>query len=172
MSTVHELLDRLSEIGATIRPAGNHLILRAGSKPVPAELVKRIHEAKVEVFAALLPEANEARHWQERFTVLTFAWGAGKRDWEAAKCLAWGDLQNEWHKRHGRRWPAWQCVAKKVLERLATSDKTTIVIERQPDGKMRVASGSQVLEVRHAIRRRLATCGSQNLALRRLGPAL
>jgi hypothetical protein len=49
---------------------------------------------------------------------------------------------------------------------LATSDKTTIVIEpivieRQPDGKMRVTSGSwdgekvflkdQVLEVRHAI---------------------
>jgi hypothetical protein len=49
----------------------------------------------------------------------------------------------------------------KVLERLATSDKTTIVIERQPDGKMRVASGSwdgekvflkdEVLKVRHAI---------------------
>jgi len=42
---------------------------------------------------------------------------------------------------------------------LATSDKTTIVVERQPDGKMRVTSGSwdgekvflkdQVLEVRH-----------------------
>ena len=29
----------------------------------------------------------------------------------------------------------------KVLERLATSEKVTIVIERQPDGKMRVTSG-------------------------------
>jgi len=48
----------------------------------------------------------------------------------------------------------------KVLERLATSDKTTIVIEKQPDGKMRITSGSwngekiflkdQVIEVRHA----------------------
>jgi hypothetical protein len=48
-----------------------------------------------------------------------------------------------------------------VLERLATPDKTTIVIERQPDGKMRVTSGSwdgekvflkdQVIEVRHAV---------------------
>ena len=47
----------------------------------------------------------------------------------------------------------------KVLEKLATSDKATIVIERQPDGKMRVTSGSwdgekvffpdQVLEVRN-----------------------
>ena len=43
---------------------------------------------------------------------------------------------------------------------MATSDKTTIVIERQPDGKMRVMSGSwdgekvflkdQVLKVWHA----------------------
>jgi hypothetical protein len=46
----------------------------------------------------------------------------------------------------------------KVLEKLATSDKTTIVIERLTDGKMRVTSGSwdgersffrdQMLEVR------------------------
>jgi hypothetical protein len=47
----------------------------------------------------------------------------------------------------------------KVLERLATTEKSTVVIERQPDGKMRVTSGSwygekvflrdQVLEVRN-----------------------
>jgi hypothetical protein len=47
----------------------------------------------------------------------------------------------------------------KVLERLAATEKSTIVIERQPDGKMRVTSGSwdgekvilkdQVLEVRN-----------------------
>ena len=52
-------------------------------------------------------------------------------------------------------------MLKKVLERLATSDKTTIVIEKQRDGKMRVTSGSwdgekvflkdQVLKVRHAV---------------------
>src|SRR5438876_6577918 len=33
-------------------------------------------------------------------------------------------------------------IGEKVLERLATSDKTTIVIECQSDGKMRVTSGS------------------------------
>jgi len=48
-------------------------------------------------------------------------------------------------------------MAEKVLERLATTEKSTIVIERQPDGKMRATSGSwdwekvflrdQVLEV-------------------------
>ena len=47
----------------------------------------------------------------------------------------------------------------KVLDRLATTEKATIVIERAPDGKMRVTSGSwdrekvffrdQVLEVRN-----------------------
>jgi hypothetical protein len=51
-------------------------------------------------------------------------------------------------------------IGEKVLERLATSDKTTIVIEKQPDGKMRITSGSwdgekiflkdQVIAVRHA----------------------
>jgi hypothetical protein len=50
-------------------------------------------------------------------------------------------------------------IEEKVLEKLTTSDKATIVIERQPDGKMRVTSGSwdgekvilrdQVLEVRN-----------------------
>jgi hypothetical protein len=47
----------------------------------------------------------------------------------------------------------------KVLEKLATSDKTSLIIERVSDGKMRVTSGSwdgekvilkdQVLEVRN-----------------------
>jgi hypothetical protein len=47
-----------------------------------------------------------------------------------------------------------------VLEKLATSDRITIVVDRQPDGKMRVTSTSwdgervllrdQVLEVRYA----------------------
>jgi hypothetical protein len=33
-------------------------------------------------------------------------------------------------------------IGERVLERLATSDKTTIVIEKQPNGKMRVTSNS------------------------------
>jgi hypothetical protein len=49
-------------------------------------------------------------------------------------------------------------IEEKVLEKLTTSDKVAIVVERQSDGKMRVTSGSwdgekvilrdQVLEVR------------------------
>jgi hypothetical protein len=50
-------------------------------------------------------------------------------------------------------------IEEKVLEKLATSDKATIVVERQSDGKTRVTSSSwdrekvilrdQVLEVRN-----------------------
>jgi hypothetical protein len=106
MSTVDELLDSLARIGATIRPAGDRLILRAGPRAVPADLVRRIRQSKSELLAAVSPQANEARYWHERFTALTFAWGAGKRDWESARRLAWGDLQNEWHAKYGRRRPS------------------------------------------------------------------
>jgi hypothetical protein len=37
-------------------------------------------------------------------------------------------------------------IEEKVLEKLATGDKATIVVERQSDGKMRVTSGSWVRE--------------------------
>jgi hypothetical protein len=33
-------------------------------------------------------------------------------------------------------------LADKVIEKLATSDRITIVVERQPDGKMRITSAS------------------------------
>jgi hypothetical protein len=55
-------------------------------------------------------------------------------------------------------------IEEKVLEKLATSDKVSLIIERQPDGKMRVMSGSwgrekvilrdQALEVRNTDGRR------------------
>jgi hypothetical protein len=42
MSAARDLLERLAEIGATLEPTGDHLILRAGATPVPAELVRRL----------------------------------------------------------------------------------------------------------------------------------
>jgi hypothetical protein len=38
--------------------------------------------------------------------------------------------------------PSQADIVEKVLERLATTEKSTIVLERQPDGKMRVTSGA------------------------------
>jgi hypothetical protein len=70
-------------------------------------------------------------------------------------------------------------LEEKVLEKLATSDKATIVVERQIDGKMRVTSGSwdgekvilrdQVLEVRN--RRRPPPRRPQGAPAGRMGPA-
>jgi hypothetical protein len=70
-------------------------------------------------------------------------------------------------------------IAEKVLERLATPDKTTIVIEKQPDGKMRVTSGSwekifpdQVIEVRHANASSRLHVARKTKAAARLGATL
>jgi len=113
MSVAHDLLDRLAEIGASIRPAGDRLIVRAGNRPVPGELVKLLRRAKPDVLALLArdePDAITGPQWRARLTALTFEWSARQHQWEEAKQLAWGDLQNEWHTIHGQRWPNWQCA--------------------------------------------------------------
>jgi hypothetical protein len=60
------------------------------------EPVRSTRRSKAEVLAALLPEAIEARRWHERFTALTFVWGAGKRGWEAAKTPRRRMAQKTW----------------------------------------------------------------------------
>ena len=73
-------------------------------------------------------------------------------------------------------------LLEKVIEKLPTSEAITIGIERQPDGKMRVTSGSwegekiflpgQVLEGRDGQYRPAAVRCSQNQGAQRLGPTL
>jgi hypothetical protein len=62
MNAARELLDDLAVIGATVEPAGDRLILRAGPTAIPARLVNRVREAKadlIETFAR--HEAGEER---------------------------------------------------------------------------------------------------------------
>jgi hypothetical protein len=54
MNLAHDLLKDLTGIGATIEPAGDRLILRAGPIAIPATLVGRIRRAKRELMAALV----------------------------------------------------------------------------------------------------------------------
>jgi hypothetical protein len=123
MSAVDELLVRFTEIGAIIRPEGDRLILRAGATPVPAELVNRLRRAKPQVIAALsqitrpvgstpdgVVDSAEAHRWRDLFATRITDWFHGDRGWEEARRLAWGDVENEWHELHGRRWPPWQCA--------------------------------------------------------------
>ena len=53
MSAVLHILDDLAGIGATIKPAGDYLILRAGPTAIPAALVSRIRETKADLLATL-----------------------------------------------------------------------------------------------------------------------
>jgi hypothetical protein len=57
MSSTRDVLRRLEEIGASIEPAGDRLVLRAGAKPVPASVIRRVREAKPELLAVLTKKA-------------------------------------------------------------------------------------------------------------------
>ena len=53
MNAAHDLLDDLAMIGATVEPAGDRLILRAGPIAIPAALVNRLRKAKADLIATL-----------------------------------------------------------------------------------------------------------------------
>ena len=97
------LLHRAQEVGLRIEPMGEKLLVR-GPKRAEA-VVKLLAEHKAEVLAVLSPSIIGAR-WCERFTAKAVQWFLGDRNWEAAKRLAWGDLENEWHYQHGKRCPS------------------------------------------------------------------
>ena len=125
MSTVRELLDRLAAIGATVEPAGDHLVLRAGATAVPATLVTHLRQAKAEVLIALAtveserPEVaasdvravGDATDWRaffaERVAIRQYEAGYPRSQ---AERLAWGDTINAWHMACGERAPAWRCA--------------------------------------------------------------
>src|SRR5258708_37653721 len=102
------LLHRAQKAGLRIEPMGEKLLVR-GPKRAEA-VVKLLAEHKAEVLAALSPSTVDARRWRERFTTRALQWFLGDRNWEAAKRLALGDLENEWHYQHGKRGPTWQCA--------------------------------------------------------------
>jgi hypothetical protein len=49
----------------------------------------------------------EARHWHNRYREALAHWGALHPAEEAA-WLAWGELEDRWHRLHGARAPEWQ----------------------------------------------------------------
>jgi hypothetical protein len=53
MNAARDLIDDLAVIGATIEPAGDRLILRAGPNAISAELVNRVRESKADLLATL-----------------------------------------------------------------------------------------------------------------------
>jgi len=121
MSAVRDLLDRLAEIGATVEPAGDRLILRAGATPVPAELVKRLRQSRGDLLEELAParySANsadqdktaDAAWWRDVYAARLVHWLHGDCRWVEAEAIAYGELLDEWRKSHGRRWPVCHCA--------------------------------------------------------------
>ena len=102
------LLQRAQEVGLRVEPIGGKLLVR-GPKRAEA-VVTLLAEHKAEVLAALSPSFVDASWWRERFAAKAVQWFVGDRDWDAAKRLAWGDAENDWHDLHGQRWPSWQCA--------------------------------------------------------------
>jgi hypothetical protein len=74
MTDPASLLDEISRIDATIKLVGERIILRAGSQPIPANLVCRIRQAKRElsefIIAHSLYRENDggdgSETWQSR----------------------------------------------------------------------------------------------------------
>jgi hypothetical protein len=53
MTALQGLIKELAAVGATLRPQGGQLLLRAGEQPVPAQLVRSLRKAKVDLLAIL-----------------------------------------------------------------------------------------------------------------------
>jgi hypothetical protein len=114
-----KLLRRARDAGLAVQVEGDKLVIRG---PKRAELVARLLiDHKPEVMAALVPadppapEAGESdpdpAWWRRQCLVRAINWElSGARPESRARGIAWGELLNEWHKRHGRRWPASQCA--------------------------------------------------------------
>jgi hypothetical protein len=119
MSSALELLELLEGIGATVKPAGDRLILHAGPKPIPGALVRHLREAKSDILAALAgksaPSSNgikpDATWWRSQLAigVINRELG-GTRKAAQAQHLAFGDIVVEWHRRYGEP-PDSRCCA-------------------------------------------------------------
>jgi hypothetical protein len=97
-----ELLGQLSEIGATIEPAGDKLIVRAGTRPIPAELVVQIREAK----AGLLVVLGEAMDWRARQQEALAHWRTLHPPGQAAELAGCGKKPRIWQDIGGTICPA------------------------------------------------------------------
>jgi hypothetical protein len=124
MSAANDVLAAIRGHGGDVKIiAPDRLKVLAPAAMLP-DFVEQVRAVKLQLLAALsasapnsqLTDEAEAKFppdkfwWRNLYTARTFEWFLGDRDWEAAKRLAWGDLQNEWHDRHGKRWPHWHCA--------------------------------------------------------------
>jgi hypothetical protein len=114
------LLRRARDAGLAVAAESGKLVVRG---PRRAEAIARLLiEHKPEVMTALVPEPAQKpvercpdqggpAWWRRHYIVRTIDWElSGVRPECRARGIAWGELLNEWHRRHGTRVPRWQCA--------------------------------------------------------------
>jgi hypothetical protein len=123
MNAACELLDDLAVIGATVEPAGDRLILRAGPTAIPAELVHRVREAKADLIATFArheaceqnPSSDSEPHacvveWLNQHPAPSAsgqcAW-CGRLESRSAVVLPFGTEPGTHTWLHAHCWPAW-----------------------------------------------------------------
>jgi len=120
-AAAEQLLGCLAELGASVAPDGDRLVVRAGPSGVPPALMARLRAAKPDLIAALAPVTHAPRStpvgaadavwWRNYFEIRRIHWElGGKRARSEAQRLAFNDLVDEWRMRRDRRSPVWQCA--------------------------------------------------------------
>jgi hypothetical protein len=150
MTAARELLDDLATIGATIEPAGDRLILRAGPTAIPAVLVNRVREAKADLIATLAGNSCEEQEpcgksaerqvGQGTFEARVVEWlnqhpapsapgrcaWCGKPEAPGAVVLPFGSEPETHAWLHAECWPAWhQARRADAIEALRITDQTS-----------------------------------------------
>jgi len=94
------LLARAHDAGLAVAIAGDKLVVRGPQRAEPVVRLLAVHKSAI--MAAL------AADWRARHREALAYWGALHPAPEAA-WLAWGEIEDRWHRLHGERVPHWQC---------------------------------------------------------------
>ena len=131
MSAARLLLDELAMIGATVVPAGEDLILRAGPrKAIPAALVGRVRNAKRDLLFELaanheLAFENGIVRWLDQNPRPSFpgrcAWCC-KPETATAMVVPFGTVPGTHTWLHSECWPAWSKARREVAIVAVTDD--------------------------------------------------
>jgi hypothetical protein len=95
------LLARAHDAGLAVAIVGDKLVVRGPQRAEPLVRLLAVH--KPAVMAAL------AADWQARHCEALVYWRALHPADEAER-LAWGELEDRWHRLHGHCVPQWQCA--------------------------------------------------------------
>jgi len=95
------LLRRARDAGLTVGAEGDKLVIRGPRRAEP--VARLLLDHKPAVLAAL------AADWRARHREALTHWSALHPMDEAAE-LAWGELEDRWHRIHGARIAPWQCA--------------------------------------------------------------